>query len=80
LPTSAWALVDGAGNSQVGFWPLHIGEERFVLSVVGIPRLHQQAFTDLIWVLMLRYGAPATPSTPAATDTRPSDLLQGAHP
>lgn len=80
LPTSAWALVDGAGNSEVGFWPLHIGDEHFVLTIVGIPRLHQQAFTDLIWVLMLRYGAPTrvpvapvaaaapAPTTPAVTN------------
>ena len=81
LPTSAWALVDGAGNSQVGFWPLHIGDERFVLTIVGIPRLHQQAFTDLIWVLMLRYGtAPAAPGELPHSSTSTTTPLQGAHP
>lgn len=76
LPTSAWALVDGAGNSQVGFWPLHIGDERFVLTIIGIPRLHQQAFTDLIWTLMLRYGSPVPPAP--RHSTRPTPHLQGA--
>ena len=75
LPTSAWALVDGAGNSEVGFWPLHIGDEHFVLTILGIPRLHQQAFTDLIWVLMLRYGAPTRVpvDAPPPTTTVPSE-------
>lgn len=56
LWTSAWALVDAAGNSQVGFWPLYIGEQRFVLVVGGLPRLNQPALTELIWALSRRYG------------------------
>ncbi len=63
LPTSAWALVDGAGNSQVGFWPLEIGPERFVLTVRGVPRLNSSAFTELIWALHLRYGSAAETPT-----------------
>ena len=63
----------------MGFWPLHIGDESFVLTILGIPRLHQQAFTDLIWVLMLRYGAPTrvpvdpAPATATAATATPSD-------
>jgi hypothetical protein len=56
LNTSAWSLVDAAGNSQVGFWPLFIGELRFVLVVAGFPRLNQPALTSLIWSLSKRYG------------------------
>lgn len=56
LQSSAWALVDAAGNSQVGFWPLYIGEHRFVLVIGGEPRLNQPALTDLIWALSKRYA------------------------
>jgi hypothetical protein len=57
LTTAAWALVDAAGNSQIGFWPLHIGASRFVLVLAGDPRLNQPALTRLIWALSVRYGA-----------------------
>lgn len=57
LATSAWALVDGAGNSQMGFWPLHIGDQRFVLVVAGLPRMNHPQLTELIWALAIRYGA-----------------------
>ncbi|MBK1674167.1 hypothetical protein CKO35_12805 [Ectothiorhodospira shaposhnikovii] len=56
LGTGAWALVDAAGNSRVGFWPLHIADQRFVLVIVGVPRLNQQALTELVWALLKRYA------------------------
>ncbi len=56
LETSAWALVDAAGNSRVGFWPLFIGSQRFVLVLGGVPRLNQPALTELIWSLSKRYA------------------------
>jgi hypothetical protein len=56
LETSAWALVDAAGNSRVGFWPLYIGKQRFVLVLGGVPRLNQPALTELIWALSKRYA------------------------
>ncbi|MDH5649800.1 MAG: hypothetical protein OEY67_09105 [Gammaproteobacteria bacterium] len=56
MSTSAWALVDAAGNSQIGFWPLYIGEQRFVLAVEGMPCLNQTALTQIIWALSVRYG------------------------
>jgi hypothetical protein len=52
----AWALTDAAGNSQLGFWPLHIGSQRFVLVVEGRPTFNQPAFRDLVWILTLRYS------------------------
>lgn len=55
LWTSAWALVDAAGNSQIGFWPLYIGTQRFVLIIGGVPRLNNPALTHLIWSLNMRY-------------------------
>lgn len=57
LETSAWALVDAAGNSRVGFWPLYIGKQRFVLVLGGVPRLNQPALTELIWALSKRYSS-----------------------
>ncbi len=56
LGSNAWALVDAGGNSQVGFWPLYIGDHRFVLVLDGFSRLNQPTLTTLIWVLATRYG------------------------
>ncbi len=57
LSTSAWSLVDAAGNSQVGFWPMYIGDHRFVLVISGLPYLNQPSLTNLIWALHNRYGS-----------------------
>jgi hypothetical protein len=57
LETSAWALVDAAGNGQIGFWPLWVGTHRFVLVIKGVPLLNQPALMKLIWVLSIRYGS-----------------------
>ena len=57
LGTAAWSLVDASGNSQVGFWPLFVGDQRFVLVIGGLPRFNQPALTSLIWALSTRYGA-----------------------
>ncbi len=56
LRSNAWAVVDAAGNSEVGFWPMYIGEQRFVLVAGGVPRLNQPAVTQLIWALSIRYA------------------------
>jgi hypothetical protein len=56
LGTSAWALIDASGNSQVGFWPLFVGEQRFVLIVGGVPHLNQPELSTLVWALSTRYG------------------------
>lgn len=56
LNTSAWAVVDAAGNSQIGFWPIYIGKHRFILIIGGMPRLNQIVLTTLIWTLSIRYG------------------------
>lgn len=54
--TGAWALVDMAGNSRVGFWPLFVGEHRFVLALGGLPALNHPALVELVWALTIRYG------------------------
>ena len=54
--TGAWALVDMAGNSRVGFWPLFVGEHRFVLALGGLPILNHPALVEIVWALTIRYG------------------------
>jgi len=56
LSSSSWGLIDASGNSQLGLWPLYIGEYRFVLALAGMPLLNQPQFTDLVWLLFRRYG------------------------
>jgi hypothetical protein len=56
LPRGGWGLVNASGYSEVGFWPLHLGNEIFVLIVGGLPQFNQVAFTTLIWALGVRYG------------------------
>jgi hypothetical protein len=57
--SSAWAMVDMAGNSRVGFWPLFVGEDRFVLALGGLPAPNQAALVELVWALTVRYGSGA---------------------
>jgi hypothetical protein len=56
LRDQAWTLSNAAGNSRLGFWPLYIGSQRFVLVIQGRPTLNQPAFRDLVWVLAIRYS------------------------
>lgn len=56
LQTSAWALINAGGNSEIGFWPLYVGQHRFVLILTGLPNLNQAATVDLVWALAKRYG------------------------
>lgn len=52
----AWGLVDASGNSEIGFWPLYIGQDRFTLIIAGMPQFNQPDFKRLVWALVLRYG------------------------
>lgn len=56
----AWGLIDASGNSEIGFWPIYIGQDRFTLIVGGVPQLNQPAFKQLIWALERRYGKPSS--------------------
>ncbi len=55
MASSAWAVVNAGGDSQLGFWPLYIGEQRFSLVISGLPVLNQPAFVELVWFLSERY-------------------------
>ncbi len=56
LREQAWTLSNAAGNSRLGFWPLYIGPQRFILVAQGRPTFNQPAFRDLVWVLAIRYS------------------------
>jgi hypothetical protein len=56
LGSPAMAVIDSGGNSELGFWPLYIGKQHFMLVISGIPRFDQQAYLHLIWVLCRRYN------------------------
>lgn len=57
----AWGLIDASGNSEVGFWPVYIGQNRFTLIIGGIPQFNQAGFKRLVWALTMRYGNTAIP-------------------
>ncbi len=57
LGTHAWAVVNASGKSQVGFWPVFIGDTRFVITVSGTPHFNQPEFVSLAWALSIRYSA-----------------------
>jgi hypothetical protein len=52
-----WGLVNACGYSEIGFWPLYVGRQCFILAISGLPQFNQAAFTSLIWALGVRYGA-----------------------
>ncbi|WP_020159777.1 MULTISPECIES: hypothetical protein [Methylobacter] len=56
LASNAWAVIDARGNSQLGFWPLFIGNNRFVIAISGIPHFNHPEFVSLVWALSLRYA------------------------
>lgn len=53
---SAWALVNAAGYAQLGFWPIFVGQERFVLVISGAPAFNQPQLVELAFVLHQRFG------------------------
>jgi len=56
ITSRAFGIVDPAGNSEIGFWPMHISNNVFTLIVLGIPRFNSQQFCTLVWALIERYG------------------------
>ena len=56
LASHAWAVVDVAGNSQIGFWPVFVGSHRFVITISGMPHFNHPDFVTLMWALSIRYA------------------------
>lgn len=57
LRSDGWGMVGASGYSELGFWPLHFGDDYFILVASGTPRFNQEAFTTLLWILGVRYGS-----------------------
>lgn len=53
--SSGWGLIDAAGNSQIGFWPLFLPADKFTLILSGMPRFNSTSFVSMIACLALRY-------------------------
>lgn len=51
---AAWALVSPRGDSRLGFWPLHIADQRFVLVMGGQPLFDQPQLVDFVILLHRR--------------------------
>ncbi len=60
--SSSWGIINVAGHSQLGFWPLHVGKELFSLVIGGRPLLQHQSFLHLAWVLHTRYAVVQNPN------------------
>lgn len=56
LVSQAWALTTPDGQSELGFHPLLIGEQPFMLAIGGQPRLTADALVHLIEALVRRYA------------------------
>ena len=53
--SEAWGLVDPSGRCDLGFWPLYMGKQMFVLIIGDTPRLQNQEFVTLVQALTRRY-------------------------
>ena len=56
LAAQAWALIDPAGHAELGFHPLYLGRQTFLLVIGGQPRLGDNAFVAIIEALCRRYA------------------------
>jgi hypothetical protein len=56
ITNQSWGIVDVFGNSQIGFWPLFIGKNLFVLVISGVPHFNRPEFLKLVWALSVRYA------------------------
>lgn len=56
LGCSAFGIIDPAGNSEIGFWPLFFSRTRFSLIISDLPRFNCAEFTQIINYLAVRYN------------------------
>lgn len=54
LSGGAWALTGPTGQSRIGFWPLYVGNDCFVLVVAGLPLFNQPELVSLVVLLHRR--------------------------
>ena len=55
LKGESWGLLDPLGQSQLGFWVVHIGSKKFVLILDAMPQLNRVAMVELLSALARRY-------------------------
>jgi hypothetical protein len=65
----AWGMIDAAGHSQLGVWPLFLGTRSFALVLAGRPRFSHPDFLRLVWALSRQLDGTADLS-PSLTSTR----------
>lgn len=53
--TTSWGIINPTGDSQLGFWPLSLGNAHFILVISDVPRLNRICFRNLIWMLCHKY-------------------------
>ena len=56
MASQAWSIVDAFGCSQIGFWPIFIGNTQFTIVISGIPHFNHPDFVTLVWALSIRYA------------------------
>lgn len=54
--SSAFGLIDAAGNNEIGFWPLFFARTRFSLIIANLPRFNCQEYVRIINYLAIRYS------------------------
>lgn len=48
---NAWGLCDPTGQSELTFFPIYIGDSKYILVTGGTPQLHKEAFVFLVRAL-----------------------------
>ncbi len=56
MKSYVWSVVNVGDKSQIGFWPIFIGQHRFVMVISGLPHFNQAEFVLLVWMLSIRYA------------------------
>lgn len=55
--SAALGFINAAGQSDIGFWPIYIGDQRFTLVLSGVPCFNKNAIVEVVWILVNRYGS-----------------------
>lgn len=55
LAGDSWGIMNAVGQSQIGCWVIHMGHQRFCLVLSDMPKLNQQAFSEILSCLARRY-------------------------
>ena len=56
IRSSSWSICDAAGRSELGFYPVYVGQNTFMLIIGGTPYLQGEDFVLLVKALIRRYA------------------------